>query len=128
MNKGRHRRDRWLDRGRRGHSAGSNPFGGRIPRHSFNYDRPALLVRTLAGADNRFNACWIRVNYRSRGNQQCVEPTNAMLDAVRDAGVRRIVRVSITNPDPDPDLPCFRGQGELEDALSSLRGCSHAIL
>ena len=49
-------------------------------------------------------------------------------DAARDAGVRRIVHISITNPDPESDLPHLRGRGQLEDALRKLEGVSHAIL
>ena len=51
-----------------------------------------------------------------------------MFQAARDAGVRRIVHISITNPDPKSDLPYFRGKGQVENALRELEGVSHAIL
>ena len=41
--------------------------------------------------------------------------------------MRRIVHISITNPDPESDLPYFRGKGQVEDALRE-SGVSHAIL
>jgi uncharacterized protein YbjT (DUF2867 family) len=50
-----------------------------------------------------------------------------MFQAAKEAGVRRIVHISITNPDPNSDLPYFRGKGQLEDALRGL-GVSYAIL
>ena len=110
-----------------GHPERHNPFGDRVPLHPFNFDRPDLLERTLAGTDTLFNTYWIRVNYRDRTHQQCVEQTRVMFDAARAAGVRRIVHVSITNPDPASTLPYFRGKGRVEDALRA-SGISHAIL
>lgn len=121
-----------LERGHRvqsitGHTKRANPFGDRVPLHPFNFDRPDLLEKTLAGTDTLFNTYWIRVNYRDRTHEQCVEQTRVMFQAAREAGVRRIVHVSITNPNPQSPLPYFRGKGQLEDALRNL-GVSYAIL
>ena len=110
-----------------GHPHRDSPFGDRVPLHPFNFDRPNLLAETLVGTDTLFNTYWIPVNYRGRTHEQCVEQTEVMFDAARNAGVRRIVHISITNPDPHSDLPYFRGKAELEDALRSL-GVSYAIL
>ena len=111
-----------------GHPQRENPFGDRVPLHPFDFDRPDRLAETLAGTDTLFNTYWIRVNYRGRSHEQCVEQTRVMFQAARTAGVRRIVHISITNPDPDSDLPYFRGKGQLEQALRELDGVSHAIL
>ena len=111
-----------------GHSDRPNPFDDRVPLHPFNFDRPDLLTETLRGTDTLFNTYWIRVDHDGRTHQQCVEQTRVIFQAAREAGVRRIVHVSITNPDPQSDLPYFRGKGQLEDALRDLEGVSHAIL
>ncbi len=50
-----------------------------------------------------------------------------LFDAARDAGVGRIVHVSITNPSPDSPYEYFRGKAEVEEALRAT-GVSHAIL
>ena len=50
-----------------------------------------------------------------------------MIKAAKDAGVRRIVHVSITNPSLDSKLPYFRGKAELEETIKQL-GLSYAIL
>ena len=110
-----------------GHPQRPNPFGDRVALHPFNFDRPDLLEETLAGTDTLFNTYWIRVNYGNRTHERCVEETRVLFDAAKSAGVRRIVHVSITNPDPNSPLPYFRGKGQLEDALRSL-GLSYAIL
>ena len=111
-----------------GHPQRENPFGDRVPLHAFNFEEPSKLIQTLEGTDTLFNTYWIRVNYRGRTHEQCVEQTKIMFECAKLAGVRRIVHISITNPDPTSDLPYFRGKGQVEDALRQLDGVSHAIL
>ena len=111
-----------------GHPERENPFGDRVPLHPFNFDRPDLLRQTLEGSDTLFNTYWIRVNHGGRTHEECVEQPGVMFNAARQAGVRRIVHISITNPDPESDLPYFRGKGQLEEALRRLEGVSYAIL
>ena len=111
-----------------GHPERENPFGDRVPLPPFNFDRPDLLRQTLEGSDTLFNTYWIRVDHGGRTHEECVEQTGVMFNAARQAGVRRIVHISITNPDPESDLPYFRGKGQLEEALRGLEGISYAIL
>jgi len=86
-----------------------------------------LLRETLSGTDTLFNTYWIRVNYGDRTHERCVEEIRILFDAAKEAGVRRIVHISVTNPDPNSSLPYFRGKGQVEQALRGL-GISHAIL
>ena len=111
-----------------GHPDRENPFEGRVRLREFNFDHPLRLREALEGTDTLFNTYWIRVNHGGRTHQECVEQSKVMFNAAREAGVRRIVHISITNPDPQSDLPYFRGKGQLEDALRGLEGVSHAIL
>ena len=111
-----------------GHPGRANPFEDQVKLFPFNFDQPDRLRETLQGTDTLFNTYWIRVNHGGRTHEQCVEQTRAMFEAARDAGVRRIVHISITNPDPKSDLPYFRGKGQLEDTLRELDSVSHAIL
>ena len=110
-----------------GHPKRPSPFGDRVALHPFNFDRPDLLEETLVGTDTLFNTYWIRVNYGERTHERCVQETRVLFDAAKAAGVRRIVHISITNPDPNSSLPYFRGKGQLEDVLRGL-GLSYAIL
>ena len=111
-----------------GHPQRENPFGDRVALHPFDFDQPDKLTETLRGTDTLFNTYWIRVDHGGRTHQQCVEQTRVMFQAAREAGVRRIVHVSITNADSGSDLPYFPGKGQLEDALRDLDNVSHAIL
>ena len=122
-----------LDQGHRvqsitGHPDRPNPFGDLVKLHPYNFDDPHLLQHSLEGTDTLFNTYWIRVSHQGRTHEQCIKQTKVMFQAAQDAGVRRIVHVSITNPDPESDLPYFRGKGEIENALKDMEGVSHAIL
>ena len=111
-----------------GHPERENPFGEQVRLKPFNFEHPLRLQESLEGTDTLFNTYWIRVNHGGRTHQQCLEQTKVMFQAARKAKVRRIVHISITNPDSESDLPYFRGKGQLEDALRELDGISHGIL
>jgi uncharacterized protein YbjT (DUF2867 family) len=107
--------------------ARSNPFGPRVRAFPFHFDEPEQLKQSLEGVDALVNTYWVRFNHRLFSHEQAVRNTKVLFDAAKRAGVRRIVHVSITNPDLHSDLPYFRGKAELEGALKAL-GVSYTIL
>ena len=56
-----------------------------------------------------------------------VANSRVLFEAAREAGVRRIVHVSIANAERAAELPHYRGKLEVESALRD-SGVSHAIL
>ena len=50
-----------------------------------------------------------------------------MIQAAKDAGVGRIVHISITNPSLNSSLPYFRGKAQVEEAIID-SGISYAII
>lgn len=104
-----------------------NPFGERLRAVPFDFDHPERLVESLRGTDALINTYWVRFDHKLFTHEQAVANTRVLFEAAKKAGVRRIVHISITNPDANSDLPYFRGKAELESALSSL-GVSYCIL
>jgi uncharacterized protein YbjT (DUF2867 family) len=104
-----------------------NPFGAAVVAHHFDFEEPTKLVESLRGVDTLINTYWVRFDHRLFTHDQAVANTRIMFNAAKEAGVRRIVHVSITNPDIRSDLPYFRGKAELEQALMGL-GLSYCIL
>ncbi len=104
-----------------------NPFGEKVRAFPFHFEEPARLRETLRGTETVINTYWVRFDHKLFTHSQAVENTKVLFNAAREAGVRRIVHVSITNPDINSDLPYFRGKAELESALMSL-GVSYCIL
>lgn len=104
-----------------------NSFGPKVKVAGFDFDHPERLRQSLAGVDALINTYWVRFDHKLFTHAQAVANTKVMFQVARDAGVRRIVHVSITKPDRASDLPYFSGKAELEEALAALGG-SYCIL
>ena len=95
----------------------------------YRFDEPAALLRAFEGVDTFYNTYWVRYSPAAfwagtAGSgttyDQAVAHTEAMFRAARSAGVRRIVHVSITNPDPDSFDEYYRGKARLARSLAEL--------
>jgi len=104
-----------------------SPFGQKVTALPMQFEQPGRLAESLRGADVLINTYWVRFDHRLFSHSQAVANTKILFQAAKDAAVRRIVHVSITNPDLRSDLSYFRGKSELESALASL-GLSYCIL
>ena len=119
---GRYIAARLLDEGREvvtltNSPARANPFGGRVRAFPLAFDEPGKLAQSLAGADVLYNTYWVRFNHKLFTHAQAVQNSLLLFAAARQAGVRRIVHVSITNPSEDSRLEYFAGKARLERVL-----------
>jgi NADH dehydrogenase len=105
-----------------------NPFGGSIKVFPYNFSKPHELEKSLRGVDVLMNTYWIRFDNPPHFTfAQAIANSKVLLDAAKRAGVRRVVHISITNPDANSPLPYFRGKAEIEGHLKQT-GISYAIL
>ncbi len=104
-----------------------NPFDGRISAHPFNFDNPEKLKESLKSVSVLYNTYWVRFNHKMFTQADAVENTITMFHAAKEAGVERVVHVSITNPSEDSPLEYFRGKAELEKVLKE-SGMTYSIL
>lgn len=110
-----------------GHPDRPDPFGGRVEVRKFEFDDPARMRDALSGVKVLYNTYWVRFAHGATSHARAVEHSRRLFQAAAEAGVERIVHVSITNPSLDSPLPYFRGKAEVERALAE-SGISHAIL
>ena len=110
-----------------GHTNRPNPFPRQISVAPYNFDNPAELRESLEGAETLYNTYWIRFERGHVTFDQAVENTLTLIRAAKEAGVRRLVHISITNASSDSPLPYFRGKGLVEGAIKS-SGLSYAII
>lgn len=103
-----------------------NP-ASRLEQARFAFDDPNELVESLRGADVLYNTYWVRFEHGDVTFARAVENTRTLFRAAREAGVRRIVHVSVSNAAADSPLPYFRGKALLEQELIG-SGQSHAIV
>ena len=109
------------------HTDRPNPFGHQVSVAPFSFDDAAEMTRNLEGADVLYNTYWVRFPRGALTFDRAVHNTRVLVKAAEDAGVRRIVHISITNADSDSQLPYFRGKGLAEQAVQE-SGMSHAIV
>ena len=105
----------------------ANPFAGQVQAHPFSFDNPDELTQSLEGVSVLYNTYWVRFNYGTFTYADAVRNTITLFRSAQEAGVERIVHLSITNPSEDSHLEYFSGKAKLETALIE-SGLSHAIL
>lgn len=85
------------------------------------------LVRELRGASTLYNTYWVRFPRGGVTFEEAVANTKRLVAAAAEAGVGRLVHISVTNPSPMSPLPYFRGKALAEAAVST-SGLSYAIV
>jgi NADH dehydrogenase len=110
-----------------GHPTRRSPVHDLVEVRPLQFADARQLVADLRGARVLYNTYWVRFAYGRTTYESAVNNSMALIRAAREAGVQRIVHVSITNPDEASPLGYFRGKARVERAIheSSL---SYAIL
>ncbi len=110
-----------------GHPDRPDPFAGAVEVTRLRFDDRDAMRASLRDVRVLYNTFWVRFDHGASTFARAVESSRALFRAAADAGVERVVHVSITNPSSDSPLPYFRGKAEVESALRET-GLSHAIL
>lgn len=109
------------------HSDKPNPFGPAVEAFPYNFDQPDELVASLRGATALYNTYWIRFEHGGMTFQQAVRNTHTLFECARQAGVKRIIHISVTKASLESRLPYYRGKALQEQALMD-SGVSYAIV
>jgi uncharacterized protein YbjT (DUF2867 family) len=123
---------RLLEAGRKvrtitGHPHRENCFGNQIEVAPMDFSDRAGLIRSLQGASVFYNTYWVRFNRGGVTFDEAVANSRALIQAAREAGIRRIVHLSIANPSLDSRLPYYSGKAQVEKAILD-SGLSYTIL
>ncbi len=110
-----------------GHPNRPNPFGERVSVARYEFEDRGKLAEILSGASTLYNTYWVRFPRDESTFDRAVQNTKTLIEAAVDAGVRRLVHISITNPSHDSPFPYFRGKAAIEDAIRDA-ALSYAIV
>ena len=110
-----------------GHPDRQHPFGDQVAVAPFSFDNPHELTRSLRGAMTLYNTYWVRFPYRLMTFEKAVEQINTLIRSAEEAGVRKIVHISVANASEDSPLPYFAGKSRVEQAIIHSR-LSYAII
>ncbi len=102
-------------------------FDYQVKAFPFNFDNPSQLTESLRGATTLYNTYWVRFSHGQATFDKAVENTKTLIKAAEDAGVRRIIHISITNPSEESPFPYFRGKALVEKAITQSK-LSYAIV
>lgn len=109
------------------HPGRINPFGNDVQVFPYNFDRPDHLSETLRGASTLINTYWVRFPHGRSSFETAVQNTRTLINAAKNAGVSRIVHVSIANPSLQSQLGYYKGKAQLEQSVLD-SGLAHTIL
>jgi NADH dehydrogenase len=127
---GRHIAEALLERGRSVRTLTRKPdpshtLAPKVERAPFIFDDS--LLESLSGADTLYNTYWVRFERGETTFARAVENTRTLFRAAAEAGVRRVVHISVANADANSPFAYFRGKAATEEALRH-SGLSHAIV
>lgn len=106
---------------------GRAPADSPIDVRPFDFGDLPGLARDLEGVTTLYNTYWVRFAHGRIDHTLAVENSRALFHAARQAGVQRIVHVSITHPSIDSPYPYFRGKALVERALAET-GVPYTVL
>lgn len=110
-----------------GHPNRPDPFNGQVCAFPLDFNDAFDLTSSLRGVEVLYNTYWVRFDKNANTQPAAVENTRRLVKAAVEAGVKRIVHISITNPSADSHLPYFWGKAANEKAVMD-SGLSYAIL
>ena len=110
-----------------GHPNREKLFGSEVSAFPFNFDNPSQLTKSLQGVTTLYNSYWIRFPYGQVTFNRAVENTRTLITCAEEAGVSRIVHISITSASEESPFPYFRGKGLVEKIIIHSK-LSYAII
>lgn len=98
-----------------------NPFGDEIEVHPLDFRDRSAIVDSLRGAYALHNTYWVRYDHKGQtaefGYEEAVQNTRILFECAAQAGVRRVVHVSVANASMESEWGYFQGKAQLEEDL-----------
>lgn len=122
---------RLLDRGREvrtitRRAPGGHPLGTRVSIQPYDFS-PARLAQTLEGVDSLYVTYWMRFERDGGTFGQLVANIGHLVRAAAEAGIRRLVYISVCNASHSGPTAYFRAKADAEDLVRA-SGLSFAIV
>jgi uncharacterized protein YbjT (DUF2867 family) len=79
-------------------------------------DRNRLVI-ALRGANTLYNTYWVRFPHAGLDFDRAVANTRVLMQAAAEAGVGKVVHISVSNPTLDSPLPYYAGKARTEEVV-----------
>lgn len=100
---------------------------GPVEAFPYDFDHPDRLAAAFDGVDAFYNTYWVRFGRGGATHEVAVANSRLLVAAAARAGVRRMVHVSIMNPDLVSPYTYHRGKALVEQAVRD-SGMGYAIV
>jgi len=100
---------------------------GQVGAYPLDFSKADELSNNLEGVETLLNTYWVRFNHPGSSFGDAIVNTETLVRAAERAGVKRIVHLSVSNPDAKSSLPYYRGKAEVEQMIQG-SDLSYAIL
>jgi NADH dehydrogenase len=97
----------------------ADPIAPRLTIRPIDFTAPDRLAESLEGVDTLYNTYWVRFPKGDDTFERAVEESATLFAAAKQAGVRRLVHVSVVSADTAGDTPYVRAKGILERRLKA---------
>jgi NADH dehydrogenase len=77
----------------------------------------AALVESLRGAEVLYNTYWVRFRHGRLNFGDAIANTRTLVGAAAEAGVRKIVHISVSNPSVESHLDYYAGKARAEEIV-----------
>ena len=95
----------------------ADPLARSIRSVALDFGRPANLAAALDGVATLFNTYWIRFPRGTESFERAIAESAVLLAAAREAGVGRIVHISVVGADHEAPTPYVRAKAVVEDMV-----------
>jgi len=79
-----------------------------------DFSNRGALIESLRGVDVLYNTYWIRFPHSGLDFGDAVDNTQTLMGAAAEAGVRKVVHISVSNPSLDSQLEYYAGKARTE--------------
>ncbi len=104
-----------------------NPFGEAVEAFPLDFANPSELRENLRGGNTLYNTYWVRFEHHGLTFDQACENTRILIKCAHEAGIQKIVHISVTNASINSPLPYYRGKG-IQEQLVINSGLSYSIV
>ncbi len=104
-----------------------DPMAARVERATLQFSDRAALIEAMRGAEVLYTTYWVRFERGGSTFARAVENIRVLVQAAREAGVRRVVHVSVSNPSESSPFAYYRGKALAERHVAD-SGLSYAVV
>jgi uncharacterized protein YbjT (DUF2867 family) len=106
---------------------GTEDLQAELEVEPLQFDDRKRLAISLRGADTLYNTYWVRFPHGGMNFDRAVANTRVLVQAAAEAGVRKVVHISVSNPSLDSPLAYYAGKARTEEVVKE-SGLAWAIV